>query len=106
MTEIIGKFVVHNGKIITPPGAEGEYILKFNSKTGVFSYTPTGEPTVKGDLTYEVYDPKTPDIKASFYNETQASDYKVRMEKFFKIPYRMQKVFSSGKKNKKIVEGE
>ena len=101
MSEIIGKFAVRNGMIEAPPGAEGEYILELN-KNGSFIFKPTAKATVKGDLTFEVWDSEIPDVISPFGSETQAMEYKSKMERFYGKPYRMRKVFSSAKKNGKL----
>ena len=105
MPEIIGRFTINNGKIDVPPGFNGEYILELN-KNGSFTFKPVDKSNVKGDLVFEVYGDENPNLVVSFYNETQACNYKNDMEQFFKKSYHMQKVFpSAGKNGKIVVEG-
>jgi hypothetical protein len=103
MPEIIGRFTICNGKIDVPPGTSGEYILE-TTKNGSFIYRPVKE-TVENGVSFVVWDDINPKVTASFTNEALAVDYKSKMEKFFKKPFHMKKVFPSAGKNEKIVEG-
>lgn len=95
--KIIGTFVVTNGMIKVPPGAEGKFTLGLNSD-GSFIY----HPLKKCDTEYpfEVYDGK--ELLASFPTESKAIEYKLAMEKIYGRSMRMKKMFPSAGKNGKI----
>ncbi|MFA5745639.1 MAG: hypothetical protein WCX79_00215 [Candidatus Paceibacterota bacterium] len=101
MPEIIGRFTICNGEIDTPPGFEGEYILE-TTKNGSFIYRPVKE-IIENGVSFVVWDDINPDVTASFLSEAQAVDYKNKMEKFFKKPFHMKKMFPSAEKNGKLV---
>ncbi len=103
MPEIIGRFTINNGKIDVPPGFNGEYILE-TTKNGSFTYRPVKEAN-NDELTFVVWGDSNPNTTASFSNESQACDYKNKMEKINKCIFHMKKVFPSANKNGKIVEG-